>query len=261
MGFFSGVTKVQITLSLMKRYALIFLVVFFLAPVQTVFARTCNLEIDFTYVIPASLGKNVAGYRVFKDGIEVCAVANPGARSFDCGFESESGSYDFTMAAYYDDQSLGPLSEKYPFVIEEEASSSVGGPTTAESGGGSEESGGGTEETAGGTEESGGGTKDTAGSTEESGGGTEETAGTTEESGGGTKDTAGSTEESEGGAEETGGGSEGTESLAGTIGTGEDNPFNWVAPKNKGNGVSKKSRLMTVQSIVKNYVLKSEKEK
>ena len=101
----------------MKCLAAVFVFVIFTA--NLALARTCHLEIEYSYTPKANIGKTVRGFRLYKNGAKVCQVNRANARSFSCTFESDPGRYNFRLAPYFDNGSVGPYSAIYPVTIKE----------------------------------------------------------------------------------------------------------------------------------------------
>ncbi|MCK5515645.1 MAG: hypothetical protein KAI39_02130, partial [Desulfobulbaceae bacterium] len=81
-----------------------------------------QLQIDFffdTQSILDTLNKQVTGYRLYMEGEQVCETAQvePQLQSLGCTIVGEGGSYSFTLAALYDDNSVSPQSGPFLFTL------------------------------------------------------------------------------------------------------------------------------------------------
>lgn len=76
-----------------------------------------SLEIDFSFDAPADPTKKLVGYKLYKEGVQVCATTEPTLARMNCTFLTKDGSYNFSMTAQYDDNTESLPSPAYPFVI------------------------------------------------------------------------------------------------------------------------------------------------
>lgn len=83
-------------------------------PVNSQAGSTYNIHIDWEY--PGSVS-NLAGFRLYKEGIQVYEVSNPGARSMDCPVEVNTDQTSFTITAYLSDGTESAHSSPYPFDV------------------------------------------------------------------------------------------------------------------------------------------------
>jgi hypothetical protein len=91
----------------MKRNVIILLFVLVLVPAHSAMARTCFLEIKYSFNNQSVAGKKVRGFKLFKNGAQICQVWKSTKRSFTCKFQSNSGKYKFTLAPFFTDKSIG----------------------------------------------------------------------------------------------------------------------------------------------------------
>ena len=80
-------------------------------------AATHDIHIDWSYDSQLAEGKTLAGYHLYKEGIETCTSTTPVATSMDCVFNSEDGTFQFTLTAFYADGSESPHSSPYTFIL------------------------------------------------------------------------------------------------------------------------------------------------
>lgn len=76
-----------------------------------------NLAIDFSFDAPVDSTKQLLGYRLYKEGVQVCTANQPSIAKMDCALLTEDGTFNFTLTAYYDDKSESLPSPSYPFVV------------------------------------------------------------------------------------------------------------------------------------------------
>ena len=76
-----------------------------------------HLEIDFSFDDPVDQTKKLVGYRLYKEGIRICATVDPAISRMTCAFSSVDGTFDFTLTAYYDDGTESLPSSAYSFVV------------------------------------------------------------------------------------------------------------------------------------------------
>ena len=77
-----------------------------------------TLDIEFTFPGPGDPNSQLLGYRLYKEGVQVCETDNPAATSITCDFSSEDGTYNFTLTAFYDGNLESPPSPEFPFTID-----------------------------------------------------------------------------------------------------------------------------------------------
>ena len=80
-----------------------------------------EVQVDFSFDVDAVPGKVIAGYRLYIQGQELCNTGPVDPQNITCMVTAEDGTYDFTLAARYDDNSLSPQSAAVPFTITTEA--------------------------------------------------------------------------------------------------------------------------------------------
>ncbi len=99
----------------MKYKIFFILLICFLLPFQATasISKKCHLNIDFSFEAPYLVNKDLAGFRLYKDGEKICEVNDPYSRSFACDFQSVRGSYGFTLAPFFSDGSVGSHSPIY----------------------------------------------------------------------------------------------------------------------------------------------------
>lgn len=81
------------------------------------FAAAQDIHIEWTHDYQPVEGKTLAGYHLYKEGAKVCSTNIPENKTIDCVFESESGTFDFTITAFYSDGSESLHSPPYSFEL------------------------------------------------------------------------------------------------------------------------------------------------
>ena len=76
-----------------------------------------KVHLDWDYEDQLVEGESLAGFRLYKEGVLVFQVDNPAARSVDCRFESEEGTFTFTLTAFYSGGTETPHSSPYTFTL------------------------------------------------------------------------------------------------------------------------------------------------
>jgi len=74
-----------------------------------------NIHVEWTYDNSQDIPVN--GFRLYKDSNIVCNTSSPSARAMDCNFESPSGTFDFYLSAYSENDE-SPLSTPYTFTLQ-----------------------------------------------------------------------------------------------------------------------------------------------
>jgi hypothetical protein len=85
-----------------------------------------NLQVDFSFNTAAMPGKQVAGYRLYKEGDLVCETGPVTPQSISCTITSITGAFDFSLSAFYDDGSESPQSSPFSVTIVDESSPLLG---------------------------------------------------------------------------------------------------------------------------------------
>ncbi len=81
------------------------------------FAENHSVHIEWTYDYQPIEGRTLAGYRLYKEGVEICISNTPTPNYMDCTFESEEGTFDFTLTSFFSDGYESPHSSPYSFVL------------------------------------------------------------------------------------------------------------------------------------------------
>lgn len=74
-----------------------------------------RLQINFSFDPPE--GKTIAAYRLYKDGHLVCEENTDEDNNLICEFESNAGTYNFTLSALYDDDTESGRSAPFPYSL------------------------------------------------------------------------------------------------------------------------------------------------
>ena len=81
-------------------------------------AEPHTLEIEFSFNAPDFSDKHLLGYRLYKEGLQVCEATDYTAASITCDITAEDGTFNFTLTGYYSDNSESPHSPSFPFTID-----------------------------------------------------------------------------------------------------------------------------------------------
>lgn len=76
-----------------------------------------NIHFDWTYDYQDIEERTLAGYNLYKEGVKVCISNTPTERSMDCSFDSEEGTYNFTLTAFSTDDYESSHSSPYPLTL------------------------------------------------------------------------------------------------------------------------------------------------
>ena len=82
-----------------------------------------DINVSFNFDTGNSQGNRVSGFRLYKEGKLICETKDPETKSIECNIASPSGSFLFTMTAYYDDGSESIHSEPFSYTIPNEPDS------------------------------------------------------------------------------------------------------------------------------------------
>ncbi len=103
----------------MKKYVFLLLVIV-IGIFSSSFSLAASLHkvhLDWDYEDQLVEGEVLAGFRLYQEGVLVSQVDNPAARSVDCRFESEEGTFNFTLTAFYSGGTETPHSSPYTFTL------------------------------------------------------------------------------------------------------------------------------------------------
>lgn len=100
----------------MKKLALIlFLLICFTPGVSLTAVSPQDIHIEWSYDTQPVDGKTLAGYYLYKEGIQVCSTNIPEDKAMGCIIDSEPGTFNFTLTAFYSDGTESPHSPTYEF--------------------------------------------------------------------------------------------------------------------------------------------------
>ncbi len=102
----------------MKKKLLLLFLIFFITPIISSAAVMTTLEIEFAFTTPDNPAQQLLGYRLYKEGEQVCESNDPNASTITCDIPTEEGTFNFTLAAYYSDSTESPQSPSFPFTID-----------------------------------------------------------------------------------------------------------------------------------------------
>ncbi len=102
----------------LKSRALFFIFLLFLIPTVSISAETHSLNVEFSFTdAPTTPSKQLLGYRLYKEGGQVCDTNDPSALMITCDLLTEDGTFSFTLTARYSDGSESLHSTPFPFTI------------------------------------------------------------------------------------------------------------------------------------------------
>ncbi len=101
----------------MKNKLLLFLFIFLLIPGISASAVMCSLNIEFTFAPLDDADRQLLGYKLYKNGEEVCKTDDPDTSRITCEFLTEEGTSDFTLTAYYSNDTESRPSPSFPLTI------------------------------------------------------------------------------------------------------------------------------------------------
>jgi PKD repeat protein len=78
-----------------------------------------DIQVDYSFDTGAVSGKEVSGYRLYKEADQVCDAELTELQSFTCKVTGESGDYNFFLSALYRDGTESPKSSAFTFTIPE----------------------------------------------------------------------------------------------------------------------------------------------
>ncbi len=97
-----------------------------LPTLATAAVREHAVRVDFAFDTAAVSDKSVIAYRLYREGELACESDTPAAQHIDCTLVSDTGVFNFTLAAVYDDGSQSPQSPPFPFTVFDETSPLLG---------------------------------------------------------------------------------------------------------------------------------------
>jgi len=104
--------------NIMKNKILFFLFLLLTIPCISVGAEMHTLEVEFSFTPPDDPARTLLGYRLYKEGEQVCETNDADASAITCDLQTDEGTFDFTLTAYYSDNTESPASPSFPFTIE-----------------------------------------------------------------------------------------------------------------------------------------------
>jgi PKD repeat protein len=113
------------TMKALKNNLMWFLLALLVIPTVSFGAETYTLQIDFSFNTAPDPAKQLLGYRLYKEGEQVCQTAQPDSSSISCDFLSDAGTFNFTLTAYYSNNTESPHSPAFPFTLEPAATPPV----------------------------------------------------------------------------------------------------------------------------------------
>ena len=84
---------------------------------EPLFANTQKVYVEWSFDYQPTENKVLQGFRLYKEGIQICETDNPEAKFMDCKFTSEDGIYKFTLTAVCEDGTENLHSDFYKFTL------------------------------------------------------------------------------------------------------------------------------------------------
>jgi hypothetical protein len=103
----------------MKKYVFLLLVIL-IGVFSSVFSLAASLHkvhLDWDYEDQVVENEVLVGFRLYKEDVLVSQIDNPAARGADCQVESEEGTFNFTLTAFYSGGTETPHSSAYTFTL------------------------------------------------------------------------------------------------------------------------------------------------
>ncbi len=86
-------------------------------PTVSIGAEMQTLEIEFSFTAPNDPAKQLLGYRLYKDGEQVCDSYDHYTNKITCDIFTEDGIFNFTLVAYFYDGTESLPSPSFAFAI------------------------------------------------------------------------------------------------------------------------------------------------
>ncbi len=100
----------------MKKTILLLALFTVLVPAFSLAATSRDIHIEWSYTQPND-SRELAGYNLYMEGVEVCSHTNPADTSMDCVIQANDGTYNFTITSFFTDNSESNHSSPYPFTF------------------------------------------------------------------------------------------------------------------------------------------------
>ena len=98
----------------------LFLLLAALLPVKgNAAVQVFEISVEFSYDTEAVPEKEVSGYRLYREGVPLCAEGAVQPQVMSCMVDSP-GTYDFTMSVLYSDETESPQSAPFQFSVTDE---------------------------------------------------------------------------------------------------------------------------------------------
>jgi len=102
---------------IMKNNLLFFLIFFFFAPTISIGAGVHIMDVEFSFPAIDDPAKQLSGYRLYKEGKQVCETNDPSTSRIACEILTEDGTFNFTTTVRYSDGTESLPSPSFPFTI------------------------------------------------------------------------------------------------------------------------------------------------
>ncbi len=107
----------------MKNYLLFFLLLLIVSPAISYGSEMTTLQVDFAFDTSQLTNKYLSGFRLYKEGTQVCETYQADATTINCDIPTEVGTFDFSLSATYTDGTESPQSAPFSFTVTSPVSS------------------------------------------------------------------------------------------------------------------------------------------
>ena len=102
-----------------KVFSIFLIISIFISGCATKEIKRHDINVSFNFDSERALNKRAAGFRLYKQGKLVCETDDPQGESIECIIAGPSGSFLFTMTAYFEDGSESKHSQPFSYTIPE----------------------------------------------------------------------------------------------------------------------------------------------
>lgn len=108
----------MLSVTIMKKLILLFFsLCYFIPGFSFATVSSHDIHIEWSYDYQPVDGKVLTGYHLYKEGVKVCTTDRPEEKIMDCIVDSEPGTFNFTLTAFYSDDTESPHSPPYDFPL------------------------------------------------------------------------------------------------------------------------------------------------
>ena len=84
-----------------------------------------NIHVEWSYDVVQPEGRVIEGFKLYKDGEQVCDFNDGSLRVGDCIFNSEPGEFNFTLTSYGNNGFESLVSDVYTFELTDDRNAPV----------------------------------------------------------------------------------------------------------------------------------------